>query len=211
MAWLEAKLLQAAPDFQSVTEPGESVLWQGKPVFWPFVLHAVPILVFGLVWGAFDLGLVGAAAHNVARPTDSHVLGFFMIAHSIPAWGGVLYFLYLVLSYGNTRYAYTNRRMLMRGGVLGTSFKSIDYDRIQELDVVVGFVDRLFDVGTVRAFSGATTAKGAPIYDSFVSIRDPYAVYRAIKGVEVDVKTDWNYPNALRPTVNPGYRTEYKP
>jgi hypothetical protein len=27
----------------------------------------------------------------------------------------------------------------------------------------------------------------------------------------VDVKTDWNYPNALRPEENPGYRTKYNP
>jgi hypothetical protein len=25
------------------------------------------------------------------------------------------------------------------------------------------------------------------------------------------VKTDWNYPNQLRPAENPGYHTEYKP
>jgi len=203
-------LLQPAPDFQSVTEPGEKILWQGKPVFWPFVLHGVPILAFGLLWGAMDLGLFGAAGHS-ARPTDVHFLTAFMILHSVPAWGGVLYCLYLVLSHSNTLYAYTNRRMLMRGGVFGSSFKSIDYDRIQELDVIVGFTDRLFNVGTVRAYSGNTTSKGSPIYDRFVSIENPYDVYRAIKGVEVDVKTDWTYPNALRPAVNPGYRTEYKP
>lgn len=203
-------MLQAAPEFQSVTEPDEKILWQGKPVFLPFIFHAVPVLLFGLVWGAMDLGLVDAASGNAAKPTDVHVLAYFTIVHSIPAWGSILYCLYVILSYRNKLYAYTNRRMLIRSGVLGTSFKSIDYDRIQELDVVVGFIDRLFDVGTVRAFSGNTTSKGSPIYDRFVSIRDPYNVYRAIKGVEVDVKTDWSYPNALRPMVNPGYRTDYK-
>jgi hypothetical protein len=25
------------------------------------------------------------------------------------------------------------------------------------------------------------------------------------------VKTDWNYPNALRPGENKGYNTDYKP
>jgi hypothetical protein len=24
----------------------------------------------------------------------------------------------------------------------------------------------------------------------------------------VDIKTDWNYPNALRPRENPGYKTK---
>ena len=204
-------MLQVAPEFESVTEPGEKILWQGKPVFLPFVLHAIPMLAFGMFWGAFDLGLIGAVSRNPAHQASPSFLVFFLILHSFPAWGSILYSIYLVLVHGNTLYAYTNRRMLMRGGLFATSFKSIDYDRIQELDVTVGLLDRLFDVGTVRAFSGSLTSKGARIYDRFVSIRDPYGVYRAIKGVEVDVKTDWNYPNALRPAVNPGDTTEYKP
>jgi membrane protein YdbS with pleckstrin-like domain len=205
-------MLQVAPEFESVTEPGEKILWQGKPVFVPFVLHSIPILTFGMFWGAFDLGLLGAVNGNAAHhAANASFLIPFLILHSFPAWGSILYCIYLVLVHGNTLYAYTNRRMLMRSGLFATSFKSIDYDRIQELDVTVGLLDRLFDVGTVRAFSGSVTSKGARIYDRFVSIRDPYAVYRAIKGVEVDVKTDWNYPNALRPATNPGYTTEYKP
>lgn len=204
-------MLQAAPDFGSVTEPGEKILWQGKPVFWPFVLHSIPLLAFGLVWGGFDLGLLTSASSHAARSSGSVPMIIFLILHSTPAWGSILYCAYLVLVHDNTLYAYSNRRMLMRGGVFATSFKSIDYDRILELDVTVGLIDRLFDVGTVRAFSGSTTSKGARIYDRFVSIPDPYGVYRAIKGVEVDIKTDWNYPNALRPATNPGYTTDYKP
>jgi Bacterial PH domain len=203
-------MLQAAPEFESVTEPGEKILWQGKPVFVPFMLHAIPILGLGMFWGAFYLGLDSAASGNAAPPPTPYLI-IFLIMRSFPVWGSFLYVIYLVQVYGNTLYGYTNRRMLMRSGLFATSFKSIDYDRIQELDVTVGLLDRLFDVGTVRAFSGSVTSKGSRIYDRFVSIRDPYGVYRAIKGVEVDAKTDWNYPNALRPAVNPGYTTEYKP
>lgn len=201
-------MLQAAPEFQGITEPSEKILWQGKPVFLPFVLHGIVFLLVGVLWGAMDLG--GFAPFHVAKNTPPALVIFFYLMHSIPAWGGILYFLYFVLVHGNTLYAYTNRRLLMRSGVFGTSFKSIDYDRIQELDVTVGLVDRLFDVGTVRAFSGTLTAKGAPVYDRFVSIPDPYGVYRGIKGIEVDVKSDWNYPNELRPAVNPGYHSEYQ-
>ena len=204
-------LPQPAPDFGSVCEPGETILWQGRPLFWPFVLHAVPFLLFGLAWGAMDFGLVGAATANATKPTAPAVLLFFLVVHSLPLWLSLAYCAYVALVQGNTAYAYSNRRLMMRGGVFGTSFKSIDYDRIQELDVVVGIIDRLFNVGTVRAFCGATTSKGARVYDRFVSIGNPYEVYRGIKGVEVDVKTDWNYPNALRPATNPGYRTELKP
>lgn len=198
------------PDFESVTEPDEKILWRGKPVFWPFVLHAVPILIFGAIWGTMDFGILGKA-FSVSHGRVDLFLLMFGLLHGFPAWGSVLYAIYLVLVHNNTVYAYSNRRLLMRSGVIGTSFKSVDYDTIQELDVTVGVFERLFGAGTVRAYAGRNTSKGARIYDQFVSIADPYEVYRAIKGVEVDVKTDWNYPNALRPAVNPGYHTELKP
>jgi hypothetical protein len=60
-------------------------------------------------------------------------------------------------------------------------------------------------------YAGRNTSKGARIYDQFVSISNPYDVFRALKGVEVAVKTDWNYPNALRPATNPGYTTGLTP
>lgn len=198
------------PEFEAVTEPGEKVFWTGRPVFWPFVLHAIPILLFGLLWGLMDLGILGHAVVS-SKGHNAFPLIPFAILHSFPAWGSIGYTIYLMLVYGNTVYGYTNRRLLMRSGVIGTSFTSVDYDKIQELNVQVGVIDRLFGTGSVRAYSGRMTSKGARIWDQFVSIRNPYEVFRAIKGVEVDVKTDWNYPNAMRPAVNPGYQTEYKP
>ncbi|MDR1494346.1 MAG: hypothetical protein LBT05_16755 [Planctomycetaceae bacterium] len=45
----------------------------------------------------------------------------------------------------------------------------------------------------------------------FSGIENPYDVFRRIKEVSVDVKTDWNYPNANRPETNPGYQTKYTP
>lgn len=198
------------PEFEAVTEPGETILWTGRPVFWPFVLHAVPILLFGLVWGLMDLGIIGHAVAT-SKGHSSFPLLPFAIMHAFPAWGGIGYAIYLVLVFGNTVYGYTNRRLLMRSGVVGTSFTSVDYDKIQELNVNVGVIDRLFGTGSIRAYSGRTTSKGARIWDQFVSIANPYDVFKAIKGVEVDVKTDWNYPNAMRPATNPGYKTDYKP
>lgn len=198
------------PEFEAVIEPGEKILWTGRPVFWPFVLHAVPILIFGLLWGLFDLGILGHAASGSKGRTDLFMYVFIFL-HAFPAWGSIGYAIYLMLVFGNTVYGYTNRRLLMRSGVIGTSFKSIDYDTIQELDVNVGIIDRLFGTGSIRAYSGRTTSKGARIWDQFVSIANPYDVFKAIKGVEVDVKTDWNYPNAMRPALNPGYKTDYKP
>src|SRR5262249_15389861 len=135
----------------------------------------------------------------------------FAIMHAFPAWGSIGYAIYLALVYGNTVYGYTNRRLLMRSGVVGTSFTSVDYDKIQELNVNVGIIDRLFGTGSVRAYSARMPWRGRRIGAQLVSIPTPYEVSRATRGVEVDVKPDWTSPTPMRPAVNPGYQTDYKP
>ena len=44
----------------------------------------------------------------------------------------------------------------------------------------------------------------------FLGVANPYEVFKQIKEAAINVKTDWSYPNALRPAVNPGYHTRYK-
>ncbi len=51
-----------------------------------------------------------------------------------------------------------------------------------------------------------TTTK---LYDRWEAIQNPNEIFKQVKQVSVDIKTDYNYPNALRPPINPGYKTKY--
>jgi hypothetical protein len=201
------------PKFQGILDDNEKVLWIGGPKFLPFILTGVPFLIVGLIWGCIDY--FGFIQHMFKPGTDfGPGLGFiipFFALHLFPFWGSILNMVRLGLIHGNTFYASTNKRLLLRTGFWGTDFKSVDYDKIQDLQVSVNPIENLLGVGTVRAFSGATSNRGVQIYDAFRAVENPYEVYRQIKQVSVDVKTDWNYPNALRPPQNPGYQTDYKP
>ncbi len=197
-------------DFAAICEPGEKILWHARPVFLPYVAHAVPIVLLGIAWAMAELDALPPAL--VAFAGHAHLInGAPVLLRLVPAAICILHGLAVALAYGNTAYAYSNRRLLVCGGLIGTSFKTVDYDGIQDMAVTVGPIERLFNAGTIRAYSGRTTARGGRIYDQFVSIADPYDVFRALKQIEVDVKTDWEYPNALRPAANPGYATEYRP
>jgi hypothetical protein len=140
---------------------------------------------------------------------DGFLIPFFAL-HLFPLWLGVGNMLRLCLVFGNTCYAFTNKRVMLRTGFFGISFKSIDFDRIQEIDVTVNPIENLLGVGSIKMFSGATGNNGVRSFDYFIGIVNPYEVYKQLKTVSVDVKTDWNYPNALRPSENKGYNTEYK-
>jgi hypothetical protein len=200
------------PQFDAVLDQDEKVLWVGNPTLVPFLLSGIPLFIFGMLWGSFDyfMFLKKFIGHSKGGAEAYGMLAFFAV-HMIPCWLGIGNMLRLCLVFGNTCYAFTNKRILLRTGFWGIDFKSIDFDRLQEIDVTVNPIENLLGVGTIKMFSGGMTAKGAPTFNFFIGIDKPYQVYKQLKTVTVDVKTDWNYPNALRPGQNKGYKTDYSP
>ncbi|VVB96776.1 Bacterial PH domain protein [uncultured archaeon] len=199
------------PQFEAVRDKDERILWVGKPAFIPFIMSGIPFLILGLLWGAFDyFGFIRNVNLSLNDEGTWFIVPFFAI-HLFPFYASIFNMVRLFLVHGNTFYAYTNKRLLMRSGFWGTDFKAIDYDKISDIEVNVNPIENLLGVGTVQAFSGRTTSKGANIYDKFIAIPEPYEVFKRIKEVSVDIKTDWNYPNDLRPERNPGYKTRYEP
>jgi uncharacterized membrane protein YdbT with pleckstrin-like domain len=195
------------PQFESVRDDDENILWLGKPSFIPFLSTGIPFLIIGLLWGAFDYF---AFIRHMKKNMPDFFIPFFAL-HLFPLWGSVLNMARLVLVYNNTSYSITNKRLMMRSGFFGIDFKAVDYDKIEDIQVTVNPLENLFGVGTIRAFSGSVSNRGGRIYDRFIAIANPYEVFKKIKEVSVAIKTDWNYPNALRPPENPGYKTKYDP
>ena len=193
------------PQFEAVKDKDEEIFWVGKPNFTAFVIRGIPFLVLGLIWGAIDyFGFIRHMSGDMA----GFAIPFFML-HLFPFYGSILNMVRLFLIHGNTCYAFTNKRLMMRSGFWGTDFKAIDYDKISDIEVTVNPIENMLGVGTVQAFSGRISDKGGRIYDKFIGIEKPYEVFKMIKEISVDIKTDWNYPNAIRPDTKPGYKTKY--
>lgn len=196
--------------FSDILDEGEEILWFEKPVYLLFVLTGVPFLIFGLIWGYIDYQII-----LFAQELDSKVflnfLYIFLILHAFPCWVSVLNIFYLIFGHKNVAYILTNRRLIKRSGIFGIDYKSIDHDRIVDLNISVNPLENLYKVGTISAYSGNSTRKGHKIHDKFVAIKNPYKVYKQMKSVSLDVKTDWNFPNDLRPEGNSGYKTKYSP
>ncbi len=194
------------PEFESVKDDDETIIWIGKPVFIPYVLSDLGYLAASLAFGVFFLFVI-MKSENEGGGSLNWLIGAFIIGQ------GLLKFLAKVLSFSNTAYGYSNKRVMMRTGFIGTDFKTIDYDKISDIEVNVNVVDRMYGVGTIRFFSGRTKTDDGDVsklYDNWYAIPNPYKIFKMVKQVSVDVKTDYNYPNALRPDINPGYKTKYK-
>ena len=191
--------------FEAVRESDERILWVGQPERVPFLIRGLPFLVIGLIWGAIDY-------FGFIRHMKAENLGFmipFFALHLFPLWASILNMLRLGLVHGNTYYATTNKRLMMRTGFWGTDFKAIDYDQIVDMEVNVNPMENMYRAGTIRVSTGQTSRRGRRNSQAFVAIRRPYEVFKSIKKISVDIKTDWNYPNKIRPAKNPGYETEY--
>ena len=201
-------MIQDIPkQFEQVLDKDEKVMWTGSPKLIPFLVTGLPFLGIGILWFCIDyFGFI----KNQGIDNPSFSVPFFIL-HLFPFWGSILNMGRLALVYNNTFYIYTNKRLMMRSGFWGTDFMAIDDDKISDIEVNVNPIENMYGVGTVQAFSGRTSAKGNRVYDKFVAVEKPYEVFKMIKQISVDIKTDYNYPNALRPEENPGYKTDYKP
>lgn len=194
---------------QDVLDPKEKIVWQGKPKFWPFIWPSFFAILFGLFFMAIPL-FIFAVDGDVFILLFPHFWIGLAIAIGAP--------LYAILVHKHVEYVITEKRVLIKKGLIGRDFDSIDFEKIQDVSVNVGLVDKIFGTGTIVATSagalqfpqGRGMIRGMP-GSLFKSIEKPYDVYKLLKTVAFDVKTDINYPNKYRPRTNPGYPTSYKP
>jgi hypothetical protein len=195
------------PEFDSVIDDDEEVIWTARPKLLPYIITGLGLGVGAVIF----VGIYYGVTMNV-KNEDGTTGNFSWFFAALPLGFFLYEFFKKLFSYSNTRYAYTNKRVMMRTGFIGTDFKSIDYDKISDMEVTVNFIERIFDVGTIKFFSGRTETNDGTttkLYDHWEAIPNPYEVFKRVKQISVDIKTDYNYPNAFRPETNPGYYTKY--
>ena len=194
---------------KNILQEGEEILWQGTPYKKAFVLE--PFLRFmpiALFWLAIDVVMIVVMfkfvfAQNFENPMKYIMIPFFIL-HLMPVWIWVGSLIKKSLEHKNVEYVVTNRRIVIRRGIIGIDFLSLFYSDVEGVTVRVSFLDRLFKVGDLYIVAKQTKAM-------ISDIKDPYSVYQLIQKVSLDMRTDISYPNAFRPEANPGYTTSYNP
>lgn len=195
--------------FDDIKDQDEEILWSDKPNAFCFVFYGIPFLILGLIWGCIDVFILIQMMNS-----GDDMMGFgipFLLLHAFPFWGSFLFMGWLWLAHGKTFYAYSNRRLLIRTGAIGTDYKAYDYDQLSNLEIRQGPIQKSFNVGTISFNTGQTNSKGRMLTSSFRAIPNAFEVFKRIKEVSMDVKTDEFYPNAKRPSENKGYKTHYTP
>ena len=168
--------------FQAIRDKDEKILWAGQPARAPFLVSGIPFLIFGCLWFSFDyFGFIRHMGGKSGIP-----LGFaipFFALHLIPFWGSLLNMLRLLLVVGNTYYAVTPKRLMMRSGFWGTDFTSIDFDQVANLEVSVNPIENASGVGSIRFYARAPFMNGRAILARFVGVTNPYDVFKLVKQI----------------------------
>lgn len=174
--------------FDNILDSDEKIIKVLKPnkfkFFWSSVLGAI----------IFTLFFVGFGIMTVTIPDELGEVAPIGVLIVIVALVVVLDFLLIFctyLSYKKRFYAYSNKRVIIRCGVIGVDYKSLDIDMIGAIDVGVGLLDKLFrkNTGTISFGSVASpmTAGGGAAF-SFYSVQNPYELYKEIKTVINETK-----------------------
>jgi len=177
-------------------DPNEKIIWQGRERFFPRFVFLI-LYKFLIAFGIFVVGGMIIVLGDNSDGLISLFLGLVFLM--------LCYMIYMIMLNGSIHYIITDKRVIGYIGIIRKKFKFIDFDKIQNIDIKISFSDRLAggNTGSIIIMSASETLH-------FYHVANSFEVVKILKNTSYNIKTDINFPNALRPDTNPGYNTKYK-
>ncbi len=128
---------------------GEKIIWYGRPLFWPFILRGVFIIPFIIPFIVFPLFIPGIFSAS----TLPFILFFFMFWYGITLTILGAFTLYPILLWRNVFYVLTENRIIVRRGVIGIDYDFLKLELVQQIEVNVGVIDKIYGTGSIIIMS----------------------------------------------------------
>lgn len=174
--------------FDAIIEKGEEVLNIFKPDKLRF-------------WSGWVIGMTITATVFMLLPLFSLFalfrgpdLFWLIFGISLPSMGGLVVLCILIsftarkILYKNTFYAYSNKRIMIRAGIIGVDYKSLEFRSLNATIVWVGLLDKLMrrNTGDLKFGSPASpvlAVEGLHHTNQFLfrHVKKPYETMREIK------------------------------
>jgi hypothetical protein len=183
--------------FTDILEKGERIIKIYKPdkrKFWTSLILSVVFIsaISGWIWAY--CALFGAIP-EAGKSFDPGLFWLlFGIANAVFFGGIALTLLFTVifgrLYYNNRYYAYTSKRIIIRGGIIGIDYKSLEFKHLTATVVNVSFIDKILrrNTGSLSFGSPASPISGFGMNSrgmgnpyQFKHILKPYDTLREIK------------------------------
>jgi hypothetical protein len=177
--------------FSDIIEKGETIVKAYKPnkkKYW----WGVGLCLFFTSFWAVVLLIFSLIASNDFLTDEDGVNGKIplIIISSIWIAGSLLSIIFACLNYKNKFYCYTDRRIIVRSGIFGVDYASLEFKSLTATMVMVSLLDKILrtQTGTIKFGSassqisgGSSTAGGVTNPYTFRHIEKPYDVMREIK------------------------------
>lgn len=202
---------------ENLTSPlveGEKVLWSAKPKKSAFIINKILIMMpFALIWLLFDsMFIIPITKSGAIKEMLFFIIPFFAL-HLMPVWIWLGNCLTASKKWRNTKYYVTDKRIIIQTGIIGANYETIYYKDIKNVNLRIGIIDKMLGVGDIYIDTGTVmrTSDGTQsVKNAILDIENPYEIYPKLQKIVLDMQTDVEFPNAYRPSENPGYNTNYK-
>lgn len=192
---------------------GETLIWKSKPKKSAFIINKSLIMApFALLWLAIDSGIIiSMLVASEFGPGLLFIIPFFAL-HLTPVWIWLANVLTASRKWRNTVYYVTDRRIIIENGFIAGNLQTIYYKDLTNVSLKIGVIDKLLGVGDIylETSAGPFSTDGKTLNtQAFLDVENPQEIYPKLQKIVMDIQTDIEYPNALRPSENPGYTTTY--
>ncbi len=174
-------------EIQSILEKEEKVLWKGKQDLKSTMIMALfgsvtLLIIAGFLFFATGDSEAMKCTINGVEKIGEDCANVISVAPLVLLGFAILSLIMGYLSYKVTRYVITDKRLLIKSGLIGADMRSIYYDQIKSVFVNVGVIGKIFGTGSILIDTGMVTRtqKGGTkvVYVKFSNINDPYGVYK---------------------------------
>lgn len=173
--------------FKDILEKNEKIVKVYKPNKCKFWTGYILASAFSWVW--VFMALIGSIPEE-SKKFDVDLFWFLFIVAGAVFVGGMLITILLgAIYYKNRFYAYTGKRIIIRSGIFGVDYKSLEFKHLTATIVNVTFLDKILrrNTGNLRFGSpsapvgGMNSAYSNPY--NFKHILKPYDTLREIKEI----------------------------
>lgn len=193
---------------------GESLIWSSKPKKSAYIINQIMVMMpFALLWLGIDSAiLIPLILSGEASNMLFFIIPFFAL-HLMPVWIWLGNVLSANKRWQNTKYYVTDKRIIIQNGFIAENYQTIYYKDIRNVSLGVGVIDKMLNVGDIYFHLGNNVASNSngTSKTAFLDIENVRDIYSKLQKIVLDIQTDMEYPNALRPDENPGYNTKYNP
>lgn len=138
---------------QAMLLPNEFIVAETRPHKPAFVLNRIlKDILFVLLWIAFDSAFIVLMVVFNVLAEEPGLLGFvipFFALHLLPVWMWIFNFFKAFRMAKHTIYIFTDQRLITQTYKKGILLEATPYKNISAIDVRIGRIDKMFQVGDI--------------------------------------------------------------